>query len=86
MKTEIGCRYILHSNILYRVGRTHSDLCIKGSVGSRTCLHPMAKRKVFFFHSPGMEDRFLVRPFRSLEIMLTELPGPHDREQVTFAG
>ena len=33
-----------------------------------------------------MEHRFLVRPIRSLEIMLTELSGPHDREQVTFVG
>lgn len=33
-----------------------------------------------------MERRFLVLPVRSLEIMLTELPGPHDREQITFIG
>ena len=33
-----------------------------------------------------MEHRFLVRPVGSLEIMLNELPGPHDREQVTFVG
>jgi hypothetical protein len=33
---------------------------------------PVGKEKIFFiFFSPGMADRFIVRPFRSLEIMLT---------------
>jgi hypothetical protein len=33
-----------------------------------------------------MEHRFLVLPIRSLEIVLTELPGAHDSLQIPFIG
>jgi len=67
------------------VGRTHSDLCIEGSVGPRMCLHPLARRKIYSLSRNGTPIS-LGRHIRTLETVLTELPGLYDREQVTFVG